>query len=152
MPFSIAPQDLKVPSSPLTTEVDKSMIRRFATALGLTNPLYLDEDYARAQGYASLVAPPTFGVTLPHAPIPGLVLPESGILHGEQQFEYVHEIIAGDRITVRAWVESVRKRKGSQGTMNIVTIAQDATNQRGLLTVRFRSVLIVVTEAKEEGR
>lgn len=151
MPFSIDPQYLNVPSPPLTTEVDKSMIRRFATALGLTNPIYLQEDYARGQGYASLVAPPTFAVTLPHAPIPGLVLPESGILHGEQQFEYEHQIIAGDRITVRAWVEGVRKRKGSQGTMNIVTIAQDAKNQLDLITVRSRAVLIVVTDAEEEA-
>ena len=45
---------------PTLNEVEKGAIRRFAEALGDYNPIYYDEDYARASGFASVVAPPSF--------------------------------------------------------------------------------------------
>lgn len=40
--------------------VQESVIRRYAAALNDTNPLYLNEDYAKQTSYGSVVAPPTF--------------------------------------------------------------------------------------------
>ena len=45
-------------------EVEKGAIRRFAEALGETNPIYFEEAAARAAGYRSIVAPPTFPTSL----------------------------------------------------------------------------------------
>ena len=45
-------------SEPFEVEIEKSEIRKFAEAIGDTNPLYRDEAYARSKGYASLLAPP----------------------------------------------------------------------------------------------
>ena len=47
-------------SPPTLNEVEKGAIRRFAEALGDYNPIYYDEEYARASGYPTIVAPPTF--------------------------------------------------------------------------------------------
>lgn len=41
-------------------EVEKGAIRAFASAIGDDNPLYFDESYAQALGYASIVAPQHF--------------------------------------------------------------------------------------------
>ena len=41
-------------------EIGRAAIRYFALAIGDENPLYTDEAYARAAGYPSIVAPPTF--------------------------------------------------------------------------------------------
>jgi acyl dehydratase len=39
-------------------EVEKEPIRRFADAVGDTNPLYWNEEYARNSRYGSIIAPP----------------------------------------------------------------------------------------------
>jgi len=51
-------------SKPALNEVEKGAIRRFAEALGETNPIYFEEAAARAAGYRSIVAPPTFPTSL----------------------------------------------------------------------------------------
>src|SRR6266511_5721929 len=85
-------------SEPTVHEVEKNAIRRFAEALGDPNPVYVDEIAARAAGFPSLVAPPTFAVSLAsnerfrHS----LDLGTRNILHGEQSFEYARPIVAGE--------------------------------------------------------
>ncbi len=41
-------------------EIEKEPIRRFADAVGDTNPLYWDEEYAQNTRHGSIVAPPGF--------------------------------------------------------------------------------------------
>src|SRR5512134_4062936 len=93
-------------SEPVVHEVEKNAIRRFAESLGDPSPIYVDAGAARAAGYPSLVAPPTFAIALAsnerfrHS----LDLGTRNVLHGEQAFEYARPILAGDRITVRSRV------------------------------------------------
>ena len=49
-------------SEPFVAEVEKNAIRRFAEAIGDPNPIYAEEEAARAAGFPTLVAPPTFAV------------------------------------------------------------------------------------------
>ena len=41
-------------------KIGRASIRYFALAIGDDNPLYVDDAYARAAGYPSIIAPPTF--------------------------------------------------------------------------------------------
>ena len=45
---------------PFTVEIEKGRLKFFARATGQENPIYLDEDAAKAAGYSSLPAAPTF--------------------------------------------------------------------------------------------
>src|SRR4030043_1928121 len=47
-------------SEPVTVEVDKTACRMFARAVGYTDPIYFDEEYARSKGYRSIPAPFAF--------------------------------------------------------------------------------------------
>ena len=81
-------------------EVEKGAIRRFAEALGETNPIYFEEAAARAAGYRSIVAPPTFPTSLRAGSDlrEGLLLsPGKHLLQAEQSFEYARPIVAGHR-------------------------------------------------------
>ena len=49
-----------VESEPVTHEVEKGAIIRFAQAIGDPSPIYNDERAARSTRYGGLVAPPTF--------------------------------------------------------------------------------------------
>ncbi len=132
-------------SEPVVHEVEKGAIRRFAEALGDPNPIYQDESAARAAGYPSLVAPPTFPVALTsnerfrHS----LDLGTRSILHGEQQFEYARPIFAGDRITVRSKVADVQERAGASGPMDVIVIEDEGRDDKGELVFRTRAMLIL---------
>ena len=51
-------------SESLVVEVERGAIRRLADAVGDQNPFHSDEAAARAAGFASLLAPPTFPAVL----------------------------------------------------------------------------------------
>ncbi len=132
-------------SEPVVHEVEKGAVRRFAEAIGDPNPLYVDEAAARAAGYPSLVAPPTFAVSLTsnerfrHS----LDLGTRSIIHGEQQFEYTRPIVAGDRITVRSKVADVQERAGASGPMDVVVLEDEGRDDKGELVFRTRAMLIL---------
>jgi acyl dehydratase len=132
-------------SEPIVHEVEKGAIRRFAEALGDPNPIYVDEAAARAAGYPALAAPPTFPVALTanerfrHS----LDLGTRSILHGEQQFEYVRPVLAGDRITVRSKVADVQERAGASGPMDVIVFEDEGRDEKGELVFRTRAMLIL---------
>ena len=45
---------------PMVLEVERGAIRRYADAIGDSNPLYWDRDYARGTKYGKITAPPGF--------------------------------------------------------------------------------------------
>jgi acyl dehydratase len=132
-------------SEPVLHEVEKGAVRRFAEALGDPNPIYVDETAARAAGHPGLVAPPTFPVVLTsnerfrHS----LDLGTRSILHGEQQFEYVRPILAGDRIVVRSKVADVLERAGASGPMDVIVIEDEGRDEQGELVFKTRAMLIL---------
>lgn len=132
-------------SEPVVHEVEKGAVRRFAEALGDPNPLYQDEGAARAAGYASLLAPPTFPVTLTanerfrHS----LDLGTRSLLHGEQAFEYFRPLVAGDRVTVVSRVADVQERAGASGPSDVLVIEDEGRDVRGELVFRTRATFIL---------
>jgi acyl dehydratase len=120
-------------SEPVVHEVEKGAVRRFAEALGDPNPLYQDEGAARAAGYASLLAPPTFPVTLTanerfrHS----LDLGTRSLLHGEQAFEYGDAVRPGDALETVGEIVDVRAKSG----LEFLTVKTTTTNQRGRTVV-----------------
>ena len=47
-------------SDPVTYEVDNTGCRQFARAVGYTDPIFYDEEAAKARGYRAIVAPAGF--------------------------------------------------------------------------------------------
>lgn len=137
MPLSPTLVGLSTPAR--TYEIEKGAIRRFAEALESTNPLYLSEEAARAAGYPGLLAPPTFAITMSGLPVPGLPLPDTGIIHGEQSFDYGVPMTAGDSITVITTVSDLKSR----GPLSFVTLVTEGTNARGEFAFRSRTLLII---------
>ena len=97
-------------------EVEKGAIRTFASAIGDDNPLYFDEAYAKEQGYASLVASPTFPQTF-RIPTLDLKVEKSRTLHGEQEYIYERPIVAGDILRCVSKLVDINERQGKKGTM-----------------------------------
>ena len=132
---------------PAVLEIEKGRLRFFAKAIGETNPIYTDENAAKAAGYSSLPAPPTFifaaeldsNTLMPALQEMGVNL--SRILHGEQRFDYVEPIVAGDTITVESRFTDIYDKKN--GALEFLVKESVATNQHGKRVANIRSVLVV---------
>jgi len=130
-----------------TFDVEKGQLRFFATAIGETNPVYTDEDAAKAAGYPSLPAPPTFGFCLEMESnslwdnFEAMGVPVGKILHGNQYFTPHAPICAGDRITFVTKVTDIQEKKG--GALEFITEDSTATNQDGVLVAELRRVIVV---------
>jgi acyl dehydratase len=48
------------PFKKITFNIEKESVRRFADAVGDSNPLYFDVEYAAKSGYGSIIAPPGY--------------------------------------------------------------------------------------------
>ncbi|MDF3889189.1 MaoC family dehydratase N-terminal domain-containing protein [Cupriavidus basilensis] len=127
--------------------VERGRLKFFAKAIGETNPVYLDESAAREAGYADLPAPPTFLFTaeLDSGAMFGLLerlgVPIRKVLHGEQSFEYLGPIVAGDTVTVTSRVKDIYEKKG--GALEFIETESQVANQRGEPVGRLRSLTVV---------
>jgi acyl dehydratase len=125
-----------VESDPWTLEVDKTAVRMFARAVGYTDPVFYDEEFAKSKGYRSLAAPPHYlgtPVFNPATSDPTFGGPRGGgpggrvrhnlkrVLNGGTEIEYLDTICAGDVLTASSKVADLSERQGSIGTMLITT-------------------------------
>ena len=140
-----------VVSEPRNVDVEAGFLKFFAKATGETDPVYFDEEAARAAGHPSLPAPPTwlFSMALSAPakrgdifdPLNGIGIDMSRVLHGEQSFTYHRPIHAGDRLTLTTTTRDIYAKKG--GALEFVVQDTTAVNDNGDLCIEMRMVTVV---------
>ena len=127
---------------PGTEVVEKSVIRRYVAAVGDTNPLYTDEEYARKAGYDGIIAPPTFvfdvniridaPVGEDGRPMARVTLPPplSKIARAGNEYEFHKPARVGDIISTRRKITNIFEREGRTGQLVFVEYDIYYTNQR----------------------
>ena len=128
-------------SEPTRLEIDKTSVRMFARSVGYTDPVYYDEEAAKAAGYRSLPAPPGYLGTAVYDPNRrsarnaqvGLepARPLKRMLNGGTDIEYFTDICAGDVLTSASAVASIEERAGRLGEMLITTTKTTYRNESG---------------------
>jgi acyl dehydratase len=132
--------------SSFTVDIEKGRLRFFAKAIGETNPIYTDEKAAQSAGYRTIPAPPTFMFSVdlegPELlPVLKLLDLDIGrILHGSQEFEYLGQIYAGDRITQQSKIVDIFDKKG--GALEFVVQESTYTNQNDELVGKAQQTLV----------
>jgi acyl dehydratase len=144
--------------------VNVPMIRHWVEAMGLDGAIHLDEEAARASGRAAVVAPAAmtqawvmrgYAATVDPVPQPGrqsellAALDDLGytsVVATDSDFEFVRELVPGDRVSVEERLESVSPEKQTAlGPGRFVTTVKTYTDDRGAVvatqrwrTLRFR--------------
>jgi acyl dehydratase len=130
-------------------DVEAGQLRFFSRTVGETDPVYFDEAAARAAGYRSIIAPPTFGFSclrgsadqMPFMTAMGLGEDHLAIcLHGEQSFRYEGVICAGDRISIEEEIVDVYDKRG--GEMEFLLTRTLLSNQLGERVAEMTGTLI----------
>jgi acyl dehydratase len=137
-------------SEPVTIEVDKTAVRMFARAVGHTDLIYYDEEYAKSKGYRSLPVPmgflghPIFRPDIPSRPayVTSFKTPYKRVLNGGTDIEYYEPICAGDVVTATSKTVDISERTAGIGPMLIIIGETTYKNQQGRVAARFRGTLI----------
>jgi acyl dehydratase len=137
--------------------VERGKVREFALAVGEDNPIHLDPEAARLQGFPDVVAPPTFTVTqiwqVPREEREvrlGANLDYGRVLHGEQEFVYKRLPFAGEVLKGRMRISKDFTKEGRRGgSMRFVTYESVFTDAEGeeVLTAYYT----LIETAKDPG-
>jgi acyl dehydratase len=129
-----------------TMRVETGKIREFARAVKDPNPAWLADEGA--------MAPPTFLMTLAHwigdmgETRSAVKLDYRRLLHGEQEFEYLAPIRAGDVLRFRSRTKDVFEKQGKRGgTMTFVIGETEFRNQHGDVVAYLRNTAIETADA-----
>lgn len=140
-------------SSPVTYDVEKHAVERFACALGDPNPLYTNEVAARKSSYGGLIAPPIFVRSfLPGAYPTPYPEPFAHILDGGSKYRFNEPVRVGDRITVIRKIVDLFEKQGRLGPMIFKISEISYVNQLGQLAATQTSTTITYgTGEKDSG-
>jgi hypothetical protein len=142
-------QEMMFDYAPFKIETGK--IREFAAALGLVDPVYFDESAAMKKGHRGIPAPPTFATVIDFWNERNfyqlfselLKIDPNDVLHGEQEYEYKCDMIAGDTITGQVHIAD----KFHKGNKNFYLLETIYKNQKGETVLIGKATLIEVKEA-----
>ena len=128
-----------------TYEVGREHVRRFADAIGDSNPACTDPEAARALGHPDCVAPPTFLTVLNfrfamEGPIvdPAFGLDYSRVVHGEQRFELHRAVRVGDVLQMTSRVDDIK----DAGRNELIAMAMEITGADGDAVATVRSTIV----------
>lgn len=139
---------------PVSAEITAKEAQRYAQAAGDLNPMYFDEEAAKAAGYRSTIAPPTF---VAYAVVQGRPLEQlrgdglfrggervplrtRRVMFGGEEWDFLAPACAGDVITAETRLKSVEQKQGSSGPFVLMTRETTYSNQRGEVVARARQV------------
>ena len=135
-----------VAGQPVTIHIERGKIREFARAIKDDDPFYFDEEHARREA-EGIMPPVTFLQTMAHwddgRGRPKVPRDLKRTLHGEQEYDFLKPIYAGDVLTAVSRVADVYEKQGKRGgTMTFVVIETEYKNDRGELVARAKQVTI----------
>jgi acyl dehydratase len=132
-----------------TATVTPEHIADFVRALGDENPLYLDAAAARRGPFGAIVAPPTYPIAFMIQAMSGgmetfleLGLNFMTLVHGEQEFEYLRPVRAGETLALTGRIADVYEKTGSSGTLDFVVLETEGCDAEGRRVFFSRNTLI----------
>ena len=97
--------------------LSEDIIEKFIASVEESDPLYTDEDYAKAHGFDHRIVPPT---TISLYVTPSRVLrtinkkPPPGSIQAGQRYEFLRPIHVGETVTVRVTIDDRYQKKGRE--------------------------------------
>ena len=135
---------------PFTIEVERGKVRELALAIGDDNPIYQSKENAQTAGYPDVPLYPTsptvfafWGNRKMVGQLASLGINLMRVLHGEEDYEYLAPISPGDTLTGVMRLVEAKSRQTQGGSMDLLTLEIDYTNQHDTLVLKARQVVIV---------
>ena len=153
----IPPESFALVGEPLGDAVSATITakdaQRYARAADDLNPVYFDEAAAKAAGYRTMIAPPTYLLyatardgTVADLRSDGLYrgggrnvpLLVKRVMFGGQEFDFLEPACVGDTVTAQNRLKSLEQKEGSSGPFVLMVTETTYTNQDGTVIARAR--------------
>ena len=144
-----------------------SDIRRYIDATGDANPLWLDDEFARAAGYRSRLLPPTLVGWVPFSLRESadgsgsdttdlrrqLPLPQdyTNVRNAGSETEWLQAVCLGEQLSIQSCVVDIVARQGRAGLGIYVTQEEQILNSRQEIVMRRRHTVAVFPRNKFSG-
>lgn len=142
-----------------TLVIDGRQARKWAAAVDDRNPIYWDEDAAKAAGYRTTPIPPMFlgqtggdvtflenlnldGTPKSSGSGPEIPLPVQRKMAGGTETEYLEPIYPGDVLTTETRLTNLEQKEGRSGSFVLIHRETTYTNQDGVLVARSHGTAI----------
>jgi acyl dehydratase len=123
-------------SATLTRTITLEDIERFASLVGDTNPVHLNEEFAAKTRFGTRIAHGVWGASLISAVI-GTRLPGPGAIYLNQTLKFKAPIYPGDTVTARVTVKGLREDK------KIISLETVCLNQNGEILIEGEAVTLL---------
>lgn len=142
-------------------EIAPILVKRYAASIGERHPIHTDTAYARARGYADVLAPPNFlTAVINWAPgaaydrlredgteadthLPGVPPRGVRIMGGGEEMEFLEPVVAGTVVTRTTVLLDIVERESRQGRMLVARYQDLYTDPAGVrLLQSVRTVLL----------
>ena len=131
-------------SPPVANVIERGAVKKFAEAIGDSNPLYADEEVGRRSRYGGLVAPPTFPRTLEYGKIEGMSWPDAGMIHGEHGVSYAgRPLLVGEELLCYTKLEDYYEKESRGGLLGFIVMERFGEGPDGERRFTMRDVAIV---------
>lgn len=137
-------------SNPILNVVERGAVKKFAEAIGDPHPLYVDREYGKNSRYRNNIAPPTFPRVFDYGTIPELQLPQAGLIHGEQVFEYQRPLFVGEELFCYTEVGNCFEKTGQSGRMNFLILHFNGEDRERQTIFTSRSTIIITEAVRKE--
>jgi len=161
-------------SAPAKLEImSASDVRRYVDATGDANPLWLDDDFARAAGYRGRLLPPTLVGWVPFSIKEGesaasadatdlrrqLPFPPgyTNVRNAGSESEWLHPAYVGEQLLTQSRVVDIVARQGRAGLGIYVSQEEEISNSVGEVVMRGRHTIALFpakqfSDDKKEAR
>jgi acyl dehydratase len=139
-------------------------VRRYVDATGDANPLWLDDDFARAAGYRGRILPPTLVGWVPFSFKEGteransdptdlrrqLPLPSeyTNVRNAGSETEWVQAAYLGEQLSTQSAIVDIVARQGKAGLGIYISQEELVLNERQQVVLRRRHTLAVFPDKK----
>jgi acyl dehydratase len=127
-------------------QVTSNDIKRFAQAIGATDPVHYDEEHARTTRHGRIVAPPLFCQALTYDDVPpeqlgadgspveiNVDIPAQRAVGGSSEYRINRLVTAGETITIASRLADVYTKQGRSGPLYMVVVETDFKDEDGEL-------------------
>lgn len=128
--------------------VEAGKVREFVRATDTQDPVHREIEVAQAAGLPAIAATPTHVVVAGHQRdqrgfVSALGLDITRIVVGEVEWRYERPVVVGDQLTgIRKVVGDELRTTSKGGTLRLVTMQTEFTDQSGVTVVTQREVLV----------
>jgi acyl dehydratase len=147
--------------------VTASTVRRYVDATGDSNPLWLDDAFARSEGYQACILPPLLVGWLPfsikrrdpdmgfdaadlrhHLPLPKAYTNVRNARNVSVEFEWLRRVTLGEQLFTESSITDIAAREGKRGWGIYVTQENRILDRSREVVLRRRQTIVLLPEAK----